>query len=140
MGPLRTTQIRTGLVLAGLAVMLLGALVAWAESDPLVITPKDNGRTLRLPVGQKFTAEVTLEGDEQVVVPQFDPFILSSGLVTQKSTAGPQGTIVKVIYNLTVKKEGRTDLIIPVKGSGKLSKPKPKLKVKIMATPGRETD
>ena len=133
------TQTRIGLVLAGLAVLLLGAVVALAESDTLVITPKDTGRTFRLPVGQKFTAEVTLEGDEQVVVPQFDPFILSSGLVTQKSSAGPQGSIVKVVYNLTVKKEGRTELIIPVKGSGKLSKPKPRLKVKIFATSGGES-
>lgn len=109
---------------------------AWAE-EPLVLTPKDSGRTLTLTVGQRFVVDLNLGAGHHVVAPEFDPFILTLVGQSMQSTSGPKGASSRVIYEFLVRQGGQTELVIAAKGAGnEEGKPEPLLKVKIVASGG----
>uniref|UniRef100_A0A7V4LD95 Uncharacterized protein n=1 Tax=Desulfobacca acetoxidans TaxID=60893 RepID=A0A7V4LD95_9BACT len=120
------------------ALSLLGwAAAAFPQDQPLVITPKDNGRTITVSLGQPFTVELDLSGDSHVLAPEFDPLVLSIVGQSLTSTSTPQGSRVKVMYSLVALKEGQTDLVISVqRGTGGTGAPRILLKVKILTGGG----
>jgi len=130
---------RMAAVLVCLAVLLAG-VPAGAAPPPLVITAKDSGKTLALTVGQRLNVDLKLAGDDAVLAPEFDPFILTLRGQTLQSTSTPQGSSVQVKYEFEARKAGETDLIIPVKSSKERSGPgRPLLKIHLKVTTGMRT-
>ena len=127
-----TNQARALVWLAVLAC----AATAWA-AGPVVLTAKDSGKTLNLPVGQRLVVDLHLGAGQYVVAPEFDPSILALVGQTMQSTSGSQGTSSRVVYEFVVRQGGRTELVIAAKGSGnKEGQKEPLLKVKIVGTGG----
>jgi len=122
-----------------LGVVLLGSGTGLTLPTHLTITGEDSGKTFSVAVGQRFTVDLHIEENLQVITPEFDPSILALLGQRLKSIAGPQGVSVQATYEFVVRKEGQTDLTIFIKGSrDKLGQAKPYLKVKIVASPGQE--
>ncbi len=108
-------------------------------SAPLVLTEKDNGRTITLAVGQRLVVDLKLGPGHHVVAPEFDPWILILAGQRLTSTSGPQGSSSRIIYEFFVRQGGQTELVITAKGSGNAKgESKPLLKVKIVARGGGE--
>jgi hypothetical protein len=116
----------------------ISAGLAWAD-EPLVLTPKDSGRTVTIAVGQSLIVDLILGAGQYVVTPEFDPMILTLLGQSMESTSGPKGASSRVVYEFLVQQGGQTELVIAVKGAGNNEdKPTPLLKVKIVATGGGE--
>jgi len=111
------------------------AAAGWAAA-PLVLTAKDSGKTLTVTVGQRLTVDLKLTGEQQVVAPEFDPFVLSLMGQSLQSTFGPDGASARVTYEFVVRQAGRTDLIIATKDANKAKEGKTLFKVKIVAGGG----
>jgi len=114
----------------------------WAATglaaSPLVLTAKDSGKTLTVTVGQRLTVDLKLTGEQQVVAPEFDPFVLTLMGQSLQSSFGPDGASARVVYEFVVRQAGRTDLVISVKEATKTGQAKVLLKVKIVAGGGGE--
>ena len=73
---MRTSRFGIGAISLCLAAMLAYAAgPAWAA--PLVVTGKDNGKTLTLPVGQELVVDLNLGAGQYVLAPDFDASILA---------------------------------------------------------------
>ncbi len=133
---MRTSRFGIGAISLCLAAMLAYAAgPAWAA--PLVVTGKDNGKTLTLPVGQELVVDLSLGAGQYVLAPDFDASILALMGQSMTSTSGSQGSSSRVVYTFLVKAPGRTDVAITTRDSEKKgSQPEPLLKVKIVATGG----
>ena len=133
---MRMSRFGIGVISLCLAAMLACAAgPAWGA--PLVVTGKDNGKTLTLPVGQELVVDLNLGAGQYVLAPEFDAAILALMGQSMTSTSGPQGSSSRVVYTFMVKAPGRTDVAITTRGSEKKgSEPEPLLKVKIVATGG----
>jgi hypothetical protein len=116
------------------AVLVISAGLARAK-EPLVLTQKDNGRTVTVAVGQGLKVELDLDAGQYVVVPEFDASILALVGQSLQSTTGPKGASSRVVYDFLVRQSGQTQLVIATKGK----KSAPLLKVKIVATGGGQT-
>lgn len=131
---MKGSKIKVALI--GLLPALLGAAAGLAAAS-LVITAQDSGKTFTVQVGQRLTVNLSLTGDSQVVAPEFNPEVLTILGQSLESSFGPQGSAVRVSYELVVLKEGQTDLVIGVKSpKDKSGRGKPYLKVKIVAGRG----
>lgn len=133
---MRTSRFGIGAISLCLAAMLAYAAgPAWGA--PLVVTGKDNGKTLTLPVGQELVVDLNLGAGQYVLAPEFDASILALMGTSMTSTSGSQGSSSRVVYTFLVKAPGRTDVAITTRDSEqKGSQPEPLLKVKIVATGG----
>jgi hypothetical protein len=125
----------TGLLLV--LVCLSTVRLAWA-AEPLVLTPKDSGKTLTLTVGQRLRVDLDLGAGHYVLAPEFDPAVLALMGQSMESTSGPKGSSSRVVYEFLVRQGGQTELVISAKSSGSTGKKEPLLKVKIIATGGGE--
>lgn len=129
------TSFKGLLILAG---VLLPVWLMWAAEapEPLMLTAKDNGRTVSVAVGQSFTVALQLTGGQQVLTPEYDPQILALQGQSLQTAIGPEGTVSQVAYQFVVLKVGTTDLVIGRK-TGRSAEPgKPYLKVRIVAGTG----
>jgi hypothetical protein len=133
---MRASRFGIGAISLCLAAMLAGAAApAWGA--PVVVTGKDNGKTLTLPVGQELVVDLHLGAGQYVLAPDFDASILALVGQTIQSTSGSQGSSSRVVYTFVVQHSGQTDVVITTQGSEKKgSQPEPLLKVKIVATGG----
>ena len=133
---MRTSRFGIGAISLCLAVILAGAAgPAWGA--PLIVTGKDNGKTLTVPVGQELVVDLNLGAGQYVLAPDFDASILALVGQTIQSTSGSQGSSSRVVYTFVVQHSGRTDVVITARDSEKKgSQPEPLLKVKIVATGG----
>lgn len=120
----------------------LGIPLWWAATGlaaaPLVLTAKDSGKTLTVAVGQRLTVDLKLTKEQQVVAPEFDPFVLTLLGQSLQSSFGTEGTSTRVVYEFVVRQAGRTDLVISVTEATKKGQAQPLLKVKIVAGGGGE--
>jgi hypothetical protein len=122
-----------------LILVSLGMIGSARAAEPLVLTPKDSGKTLTLTVGQRFVVDLNLGEGHHVVAPEFDPFVLTLIGQSMQSTSGPKGSSSRVVYEFLVRQGGQTELVIAAKGAGnKEEKSAPLLKVKIIALGGGE--
>lgn len=120
-------------ILLGLLIVMSSGL---ALAAPLVLTEKDSGKTINVKLGQRFTVNLILKDEAEMVAPEFDLWILSLLGQTMKSTSGKQGSSAQVSYNFQVRKVGQTYLVIPVKISkDNTGRNQDLLKVKIVAKP-----
>jgi hypothetical protein len=111
-----------------------------ATEKPLVLTPKDSGRTVTVGVGQRLVVDLQLGAGQHVVSPEFNAEILNLVGQSLQSITGTQGASTRIIYEFFVRQAGQTDLVIDVKGSEKKGdQSKPLLKVKIVASGGGRT-
>ncbi len=133
---MRTSRFGIGAISLCLAAMLAGAAgPAWGA--PLVVTEKDNGKTLTMPVGQELVVDLHLGAGQYVLAPDFDAFILALMGQSIQATSGSKGSSSRVVYTFLVKAPGRTEVVITTRDSEKKgSQPEPILKVKIVATGG----
>jgi len=124
----------------GLTLLFYGTSAAVAGSKPLVLTEKDSGRTVNVPVGQSFMVDLHLGAGQHVIAPEFDQEILALVGQSLQSITGPKGASSRLIYQFLVQQGGQTDLVVDVKGSGKeKDTSKPLLKIKIVASGGGES-
>jgi len=131
--PSRQKQVIIGLIIASLTwcAGLAGA------AEPLVLTRKDSGSAMTLPVGQRFTVDLDLGAGHHVVAPEFNPAVLTLLGQSMQSTSGPKGSASRVVYQFMVRQVGQTELVIAARGEeGQAGKPEPLLKVKIVASGG----
>jgi hypothetical protein len=123
-----------------LAVVCYGPLAGLAWAGPLVLTEKDSGRTLTVGVGQTLVVDLRLDAGHHVVVPEFNPLILSLVGQSLQSITGSQGASSRITYSFIVQQGGQTDLVIAGKGTGKKAgQSKALFKVKIVATGGGQS-
>ena len=108
-----------------------------AAPKPIVIKEKDSGKTFTVQVGQRLVVDLSLEGGQQVVTPEFNPQILAMVGQSLQSSLGAKGAVARVVFQFIVRQGGQTDLVVAVKRSEeKPGKPKELLKVKIVASGG----
>jgi hypothetical protein len=130
----------TGMMLCWLAAAWLAAVAGAAGAGPLVLTPKDSGRTLNLRVGQTLVVDLKLGAGHHQVAPEFNPEVLTLVGQSLQSMSGSQGASSRIIYQFLVRQGGRTDLVVRVQGSDNRDKQsQPLLKVTIVATGGGGT-
>lgn len=129
------TGIKCLLLMAGLLLPFWGALGEKAPK-PLVLTARDHGRTVSVPVGQQLTVDLQLKEGRQVVTPEYDPQVLALLGQSLQSAFGPQGASSRVVYQFVVLKAGATDLVISAKTSNTPDQGEPLLKVRIVARGG----
>ena len=111
---------------------------AWGD-EPRVLTAKDSGKTLTVPVGKRLVVDLNLGAGQYVLAPEFDASVLALVGQSITSTSGPQGASSRVVYEFLVRQGGQTELVIAAKGAGnKEGQSEPLLKVKIVATGGGE--
>jgi hypothetical protein len=111
-----------------------------ATEKPLVLTPKDSGRTVTVGAGQILVVDLQLGEGQHVVAPEFNAEILNLVGQSLQSTTGPQGASSRIVYQFLVRQAGQTDLVVDVNGAGKKGeKSQSLLKVKIVASGGGET-
>lgn len=128
------------MILGWLAAAWLAAAAGAAGDGPLVLTPKDSGRTLNLRVGQRLVVDLELGAGHHQVAPAFNPEILTLVGQSVQSTTTPQGASSRIIFEFVVRQGGRTDLVVGAQGSeNRQGESKPLLKVTIVATGGGGT-
>lgn len=100
--------------------LLLGLAVGMAQSvDSLTITEKDSGRAFTVKAGQKVVLDLRHPGSGgyDFLTPEHDQGILK--LVGQRriprSDSRRLGDFGRMVYEFEVLKEGRTDLLVPIK-------------------------
>jgi hypothetical protein len=129
-------DLRSGFkMILALGVLLILNSGSFAQDQGLILTPKDNGRTIRVDLGQTFTVQLDLSGDSHVVAPEFNPMVLTIVGQSLQSTSGPQGSRVRVVYTFAAHKEGQTDVVISVK-RGPSGAVRPLLRVNILVGGG----
>jgi hypothetical protein len=128
------------MMLCGLAAAWLAAAAGAAGAGPLVLTPKDSGRTLTVQVGQRLVVDLKLGAGHHQVAPEFNPEALTLVGQSVQSMTTPQGASSRIIFEFLVRQGGRTDLVVGAQGSeSRKGGAQPLLKVTIVAAGGRGT-
>jgi|UniRef100_A0A7C5EM75 hypothetical protein len=115
---------------------VVASAVALAAAGPVVLTVKDSGRTISVPVGQRLVVDLQLRDGQSLLAPEFDPLVLNLVGQSLQSSFGPQGGYARVVYEFVVVKEGQTELTVNSKKANKSDREKPWFRVRIMAGSG----
>ena len=125
-------------ILLLMAVFFAASGPAWGD-EPRVLTAKDSGKTLTVPVGKRLVVDLNLGAGQYVLAPEFDSSVLALVGQSLTSISGSQGASARVVYEFLVRQGGQTELVISARGEGKKEgQPEPLLKVKILAIGGGE--
>jgi len=110
---------KKALALGILMAVLLWPLTLQASTCDLVITKKENGRTIQVSVGQKITVNLRDPGGGgyNFLTPEHDQGILKMVKERHLPRAEPPrlGDFGRQVYEFKAVKEGQTTLVVPIK-------------------------